>query len=53
VRLDERRDLRGQARRVRACAVAAPLVDEAIVFDERDASGACRGVQGQYTHVSG
>ena len=40
----------GSRSRVRARAVAAALVDDAIVVDERDASRARRRVEGQHSH---
>ena len=32
--------------------VAHPLLDDPIVVDERDASGACRRVEGERQHLS-
>jgi hypothetical protein len=52
VRVDDRGDLGGQPRGVRACAVTGTLVDDVIVLDERDASGTRRCIQRNYTHVA-
>jgi hypothetical protein len=50
VRVHHGGDLGGQALRVRACAIAPALVDDAIVFNQCDASRSRRRIQRYYTH---